>query len=134
MTPEWRGFADTVDRICALSFNYAVAENARTEQRARAYGWSNPKAEAAVVRNWAEEDLRIHKATVQIGKPPARPALFQRWRANVAARTALFFDASAAAGRGQFDEESRILDQIARLKVKSDDLGQRFGLRICTSN
>lgn len=134
MTPEWRSYADTVDRICAMSFNYAIAENSRTEQRAEASGWSNPRAEAAVVRNWANEDLRIHEATAQIGKPPARPALFQRWRENVAARTALFFDASAAAGRGDFGKESHILKNIVRLKKKSDRLGQRFGLRICTSN
>jgi hypothetical protein len=134
MTPEWRSFADTVDRICALSFNYAIADQARTEQRANAEGWSNPTAEAAVVRVWAREDLRIHKATAQIGKPPERPLLFQRWRANVATRTGLFFEAAAVANRGDFDQEGRILDKIDSLKKTSDKLGQRFGLRICTSN
>jgi hypothetical protein len=134
MTPEWRSFADTVDRICALSFNYALADQARTERLAEARGWSNPAAEAAVVRVWAREDLRIHKATARIGAPPERPDLFQRWRANVAVRTGLFFDAGRAASRGDFARESRILDHLDPLKAQADKIGQRFGLRICTSN
>jgi hypothetical protein len=134
MTPEWRSFADTVDRICALSFNYAIVDQARTERLAEARGWSNAAAEAAVVRVWGREDLRIHKATAQIGEPPAQPALFQRWRANVAHRTGMFFAASRAANRGDFAEEGRILDRIDPIKAQSDQIGQRFGLRICTSN
>jgi hypothetical protein len=134
MTPVWRRFADTVDRICALSWNYALADEARTERRANSLGWSEPLAEAAVVRVWAREDLRIHKATTQIGKPPERPVLFQRWRNNVGARTGLFFDAASAASRGNFDQEGRILNKIDQLKQTSDKLGQRFGLQICTSN
>jgi hypothetical protein len=134
MTPEWRSFADTVDRICALSFNYAIVDQARTERLANAQGWSNPQAEAAVVRVWAREDLRIHQATARIGNPPAQPALFRRWRANVAHRTGMFFDASRAASRGDFSGEGRILDRINRIKAQSDKIGQRFGLRICTSN
>jgi hypothetical protein len=134
MTPKWRSFADTVDRICALSFNYAIADQARTQRTATAGGWSDAAAEAAVVRVWAREDLRIHQATARIGRPPERPFLFQHWRANVATRTALFFDAAAVASRGDFDREGRIMDRILRLKKTSDKLGQRFGLRICTSN
>jgi hypothetical protein len=134
ITPEWRDFADTVDRICALSFNYALADQARTQQVARARGWSGPEAEAAVVRIWAEQTSRIVKATARLGSPPARPALYQRWRANVGHRSDLFYSASAAAQRGDAQRESRILAQIHRLKGRSDKLGQRFGLRICTSN
>jgi hypothetical protein len=134
MTPEWRSFADTVDRICALSFNYAMVDQARTERIARARRWSNPAAEAAVVRVWAREDLRIHEATARIGKPPERPVLFGRWRANVADRTGMFFSAAASASRGDFAAERRWLNRITALKQKSDEIGQRFGLRICTSN
>jgi hypothetical protein len=134
MTPEWRSYADTVDRICALSFNYAIAQKFRFEKHAESAGWSDAATEAGVVRIWPNEDLRIHKATARIGAPPAQPVLFRAWRDNVATRTGLFFDASDAAGSGNFDQEGRILDRILRLKKKSDELGQRFGLRICTSN
>jgi hypothetical protein len=134
MTPAWRSFADTVDRICALSFNYAMVAQARTERLAELHGWSNPAAEAAVVRDWAQEDLRIHKATAQIGTPPAQPVLFQAWRANVARRTGMFFQAARVASTGDFTQERRIINRMTRIKQQSDKLGQRFGLRICTSN
>jgi hypothetical protein len=134
MTPEWREFADTVDRICALSFNYALVDEARTEHLARAQGWSSARAESAVVRIWGEQTGRIVKATARLGKPPAEQALYQQWRANVGLRSDLFFSASAAAGRGEGDEKSSILARIHVLKGRSDKLGQRFGLRICTSN
>jgi hypothetical protein len=134
MTPEWREFADTVDRICALSFNYALVDAAKTEQLARERGWSIPAAESVVVRIWGEQTGRIVKATARLGNPPAEQALYQRWRANVGHRSDLFFSASAAARRSQPEREGRILAQIHRLKGRSDKLGQRFGLRICTSN
>src|SRR3954447_22266775 len=134
MTPEWRSYADTVDRVCGLSFNQAIAQKARFELHAQAVGMTDAAAEAGVVRIWAHEDLRIHKATALLGAPPAQPRLLRSWRANVATRTGLFFDAGDAAARGNFHDESQILDRIFRLKKKSDQLGQRFGLRICTSN
>jgi hypothetical protein len=134
MTHEWAVYAASVDRICAASFNYALVLQARTNQTAKASGWSDARWESAVVRLWAQEDGRIHRATALLGPPPARPVLFARWRANVARRTDLFAQASRAAGRGRFDTESRILDPIDRLKARSDRIGQHFGLRICTSN
>jgi hypothetical protein len=134
MTPAWRQYAARVDATCALSFNYAMALVARTNHAARAEGWSQPRWEEAVVRLWSQEDGRIHKATAKLGPPPARPVLFARWRANVARRAALFGQASRVSGQGNFDAESRILHRIDRLKARSDRIGQRFGLRICTSN
>jgi hypothetical protein len=134
MTPEWRAFAANVDRTCAVSFNYALALQARTRQVAGAQGWSAPRAEAAVTRLWGQEDARILRVTARLGPPPARPLLFSRWRANVRLRSHLFFEASRAGGLGQDEAESRILHRIFALKHQSDRLGQRFGLRICTSN
>jgi hypothetical protein len=134
ITPEWRRFADNVDRICAISFNYALAVDARTQQIARAQGWSDERWEAAVVWVWAQEDARILRATARLGPPPERPELFARWRANVARRAELFREASRAAAAGRFDLENHIHTRIHRLKVRSDRIGQHFGLRICTSN
>jgi hypothetical protein len=134
MTHEWAVYAASVDRICATSFNYALALVARTNQVAQAQGWSDARAESAVVRLWSQEDGRIHRATALLGPPPARPLLFSRWRANVARRTDLFAQASQAAAQGRFDREGRILERIHVLKGRSDKIGQHFGLRICTSN
>jgi hypothetical protein len=134
MTHDWAVYAASVDRICAVSFNYAIGREAQTKQTALARDWSDARAESAVVRLWAQEDGRIHRATALLGPPPARPVLFARWRANVARRTDLFAEASRVAGEGSFDIESRILHRIDRLKARSDRIGQHFGLRICTSN
>jgi hypothetical protein len=134
MTTEWRSFADSVDRICAVSFNYAMSLEAQTKQVARAGHWSDARAESAVVSLYGDEDARIGLATDKLGPPPEKPGLFARWRANVARRTALFYRASAVAGKGRFGAEGRIFDEIDRLKTASDKLGQRFGLQICTSN
>ena len=134
MTPEWREFADQVDRVCAESFNYAMALNAQVEQRAKAEGWAEPRRESAVVTIWAHQVARVSLGATELGQPPERSALFNRWRLNVAQRTGLFHRASQVARQGRFDKETRIFDRIHRLKTQSDELGQRFGLRICTSN
>jgi hypothetical protein len=134
MTPEWHQFAARVDATCALSFNYALLQQARARQLAKSQGWSAPRAEAAVTRVWGQEDARILQATARMGQPPARPVLFARWRANVGLRSRLFFEAARAGGLAQDERESRILHRIFRLKDRSDRIGQRFGLRICTSN
>jgi hypothetical protein len=134
MTPEWREFADEVDRTCAVSFNYALGAEAQTRRVAKAQGWSYAHAEAAIVSVWADEDMRILLATAKMGEPPRRADLFARWRSNVAHRTQLFRQASQVSRVGDFSAEKRIFDEIDRLKKRSDELGQRFGLRICTSN
>jgi hypothetical protein len=134
MTPAWREFADNVDRICAGSFNYALGVEAQARRTARVRGWSEARAESAVVSAWADEDDRIVVATAELGQPPRRADLFARWRANVAHRTSLWRQMSEAAGAGRFDVEGQIHDEITQQKKRADELGQRFGLRICTSN
>ncbi|CAN5446941.1 hypothetical protein BH10ACT11_BH10ACT11_13740 [soil metagenome] len=134
MTPEWRAFADQVDRTCAVSFNYAVSIESAVRKAAREQGWGDPRAEAAIVGAWSDEDLRISAATGQMGRPPQRQDLFQRWRANVSHRAVLFHDAAVAASKGEFAKEDSIFDRIYEEKDQADVLGQRFGLRICTSN
>ncbi len=134
MTPAWRQFAARVDATCAISFNYALVEQAQAREAARSQGWSAPRAEEAVTRVWGQEDARILRATARMGSPPVRPLLFARWRANVRLRSRLFFEASRAGGLAQDERESLILHRIFQLKDRSDRIGQRFGLRICTSN
>jgi hypothetical protein len=134
MTPEWRRFADTVDRICGLTYNYMQAQEARTWREARVRGWSRAQAIAADWRVVAAQGTQILQATARLGKPPAEVALFRSWRANVALRRDLKLRASAAASRGDWRGVEGISSRIEALKNRSDELGQRFGLRICTSN
>ena len=134
MTPEWREFADTVDRICGLTYNYMRAQEARTWHEAQVRRWSRAQAIAADWRVVAAQGTQILQATARLGKPPAETALFRRWRANVALRRDLKLRAGVASSRGDWKEVHGINTRIDDLKDRSDELGQRFGLRICTSN
>ncbi len=134
MTPEWHKYAAMVDRICALSWNYMRAVQARAARHAFAARWTQTRAAAASWQFDSDEDARIHEATSVLGQPPAQQSLFAAWRANVARRSALFQRASQAAAAGNFALVQRICRRITRLKAQADEFGQRFGLRICTSN
>lgn len=134
MTPEWRRFADSVDRICAMSFNRIQTLAEVTGRVGRARGWTRAERGSAVTAVWSKQGPIILRATAKLGTPPKRPDLFRRWRANVAHRAALFHQLSQAAGARRFGEERRINRELERLKQKSDVIGQNFGLRICTSN
>jgi hypothetical protein len=134
MTHEWHKYAAMVDRVCALSWNYMRLTQARAAQVAYENHWTERRSAAALWRLTADEDARILQATAILGQPPQEQALFASWRANVATRTKLFRRASRAAAAADFALAQRICARIARLKTAADRLGQRFGLRICTSN
>jgi hypothetical protein len=107
---------------------------ARAGQVAYTHHWTEQRAAATMWRLTSDEDARILRATAILGQPPGEQALFASWRANVAMRTKLFRQAGRAAAAGDFQLAQRICARIARLKRAADELGQRFGLRICTSN
>jgi hypothetical protein len=134
MTPRWRAFADSVDRVCAVDFNSAMAAQEQLEQLADAQGWNDRKAEAAIEHEWGEWQERTHSLTGQLGPPPAKPRLFAKWRANVGVRARLFHRAADAWLNGSGAEYNRVWARIDALKLRADRLGVRFGLRICTSN
>lgn len=134
MTTEWREFADAVDGICALTYNYMQAQEVRAGRQAAAEGWSHSRASATHWEISAAQGTQIVEATAELGEPPAEAALFERWRANVALRRDLKLKAAAAAGRSDWNLLAAIDSQVGQLKDQSDEIGQRFGLRICTSN
>jgi hypothetical protein len=134
MTPEWHRYAAMVDRVCALSWNYMQVVKARAARQAYRERWTQNRAVAAEWRFTSDEDARILQATHALGVPPAEQALFASWQANVETRSDLFERASQAAANGNFKLVRRICRRITRLKTQADALGQRFGLRICTSN
>jgi hypothetical protein len=134
MTPDWRRFADQVDRICGVTYNYMTALDARIDQVAAARGWSDAKREAANIQTSANQGVQILRATAKLGDPPARPDLFERWRANVAKRAAIKARASDAAAEGRWNYRAHLMNRVYRLKDQGDVIGQQFGLRICTSN
>lgn len=134
MTPEWFAFAGAVDRICAVSFNQSLVVVDQVERLAAQRGWSDGRLEHARLGIWNDQAATILRSTKRLGEPPERPGLFARWRANVAERAALRNRAAEAAGSGRWSEYRSFMRRVGSLKDRSDEIGQRFGLRICTSN
>jgi hypothetical protein len=134
MTPSWQRFASQVDRACGVYYNAGLQERDAMELRAGFEQWSDRK-EAAV--GWAVEadaQLAKYRAIVALGRPPAEPALFRQWLDNVGLRGRLMLAVSRAWAGGDHAVVDRLADRILRLKATANRLGQRFGLRICTSN
>lgn len=134
MSRDWREFADTVDQICAVNFNRAMYNEAVIEQVGEQKGWSEDHEEAVAYRMWSASQADTYRMTGRLGTPPRRAALFQRWRENVAFRGRLMKVQARAWDAGDDAVLNRNYARIHRLKLASDRLGQRFGLRICTSN
>ena len=134
MTPQWRAFADSVDRICATSYNRSLGIDAHLRQVASLRGWSERRLEQALLGVWNDQARTILRSTEALGEPPRRADLFARWRANVAKRAVLRRRAAQAVGQGHWPAYRAFMNRLSPLKDRSDEIGQRFGLRICTSN
>jgi hypothetical protein len=132
MTPEWRAFADQVDRICAYNVNRAMAGQAQIEDAMQ--GRDSNEIEAAIHYNWAAGQRATFEMVADLGPPPAKPRLLERWRQNVGFRGELFTRGGDAWLHRSGAGSDAIHDRIHRLKATANELGQRFGLRICTSN
>jgi hypothetical protein len=134
MTPKWRDFAGQVDRICAVTYNEAMASMSQVEAFGKRRGWSEERIEESRMRISANQGVRIVYLSAKLGEPPERANRFYRWRAMVAKRAGLRSRAAEAAGDGRWGDYNRLCDRNDLLKDRGDVIGQSFGLRICTSN
>ena len=134
MRPEWEEFATAVDRICAHNFNRAMASQYGISETLRARGLPTAKIEASVRYSWAHFQRATYRMTGRLGEAPAKAELFGRWRENVGRRATLFRQAGNAWLAGHPGQADRIHARMDQLKVVANDLGQHFGLRVCTSN
>jgi uncharacterized RDD family membrane protein YckC len=134
MSPEWREFAEQVDRACASNFNAGQAELSELNEQADEQGMSEDEAEAAYRFIQAEHQLDTYDEIAALGQPPAKPELFGKWLANVGRRAELMGKVGEAwaAGDRRFTLVGSL--KITALKIDADWLGLHFGLRICTSN
>jgi hypothetical protein len=134
MTPESKTFAVSVDETCASVFNASNAASAMADQKAARQGVPGYKRDSmgwAYTATAMEREYRVVKA---MGDPPAKVGLFHRWLRIAGERARLMRTMSTAWANQDGALESRTYARITNLKKKADRLGQRFGLRICTSN
>lgn len=134
MTPRWRAFADEVDRTCATNFNYGQLRIDQLWREARVRGVSERKTNVGAWELQAQAQTATYRGIRALGTPPAKPGLFARWRDNVGLRGRLMHRVSESLAAADLATADEISGRILRLKVTANRLGQRFGLRICTSN
>jgi uncharacterized RDD family membrane protein YckC len=134
MTPEWQEFAGQVDRICAYNFNRALAYQNELAQQGVPAGATEDEIQAKAYYAWAESQQATYTMTGELGTPPAQTAIFAQWRENVRMRGDLFKQSGDAWLHDHGAGVAAIGARIDALKLTANDLGQHFGLQICTSN
>jgi hypothetical protein len=134
MSPEWQSFAASVDGVCSVTYIYGLRQEARLLAKAQLKNWPAPQREAAVLDVWSDQGRRILTAARKLGPAPERDRLFHRWQANVAQRVSIRVAASEAYRAGDVRSARELCAQLGPLKEQADRIGQRFGLRVCTSN
>jgi hypothetical protein len=134
MTPEWRDFAEQVDRACASNFNAGQSELANLDEEIQERGLTEDEGEAEYRFIQAKHQQDTYDEIAGFGEPPARPELFHQWLENVGTRAHLM----RAIGQAWLAGDERLIAvrnlRLDALKIDADWLGQHFGLRICTSN
>jgi hypothetical protein len=80
---------------------------------------------------------RMHSSTPgvrRVGRAPEAKDLYERWLANMRRRVRLEHRRGALLERGSDAAARKVQASINRLKAAGNVTGQRFGLRVCSSN
>jgi hypothetical protein len=85
---------------------------------------------ATYVRAHAAQYAGIRRA----GRAPEARSLYERWLANMRRRIQLEYLRGARLERGDLAAARSLQARIDRMEARGNITGQRFGLRICTSN
>ena len=124
-----RRFIRRTDNACAGTFG---AARAYYEATVRAAG--NPASELAAYSAYVDAHAAQLRTLGALGAPPDGVRLHARWLDNMRARIRLEREVLRLAAAGDAARVRAAHSRIARLKLLGNELGQRFGLRICTSN
>jgi hypothetical protein len=124
-----RRFIQRTDQTCAITYG---ATNAAARAMRRAQG--DPERRADAYRAYLEAHTSQLRAIEALGSPPDGVASHRRWLDNFRERVRLEGELLRRLERGALEEADAIDARIGRLKMAGNTRGQRFGLRICTSN
>jgi uncharacterized RDD family membrane protein YckC len=134
MSEEWSEFARSVDEACASNFNEGQQQIGLVYQAGEAEAWDERTVESRAWHAQAVAQRAMHSEIRELGPPPAEGRLFERWLANVEKRATLMERVSESRARDDTRAVTADVLRIDGLKIEANRLGQRFGLRICTSN
>jgi hypothetical protein len=121
-----RRFIELTDRTCAVTY---ASPNAAARAMRAAQGDPDLRADA-----YLEAHTDQLRAIEDLGPPPDGVASHRRWLDNFRERVRLEGELLRRLESGALEEADAIDARIGRLKLAGNTMGQRFGLRICTSN
>ena len=124
-----RRFIELTDWTCAIT--YPATNAAAGAMRAAAM---DPERRADAYRAYLEAHTDQLRAIEGLGPPPDGVAIHRRWLDNFRERVRLEGELLRRLESGALEEANAIDARIGRLKLAGNTMGQRFGLRICTSN
>jgi hypothetical protein len=130
VSSERRHFIDRVDQTCARTFNAGNARQARYAAKVAGRPDANVLVTAFYV-SWHRDEYRQLRA---LGEPPEARAEYAAWIDNFAERVRLESGYVPFMRAGGTAHVQALEQRVLALKTTGNRLGQRFGLRICTSN
>ena len=94
----------------------------------------DPDRRADAYRAYLDAHTNQLRAIEGLGQAPDGVAAHRQWLDNFRERVRLEGELLRRLESGALEEANAIDARIGRLKIEGNTLGQRFGLRICTSN
>jgi hypothetical protein len=129
VSPERAVFIRDTDATCARTF---VAARVAYEAVVAAAG--DPARELAAYAAYVDAHAAQLRALEALGRPPDGAALHARWIGNMRERIRLERAVLRLAQAGEHERVAGIHRRIGELKMVGNEVGQRFGLQVCTSN
>jgi len=130
VSPARRRFIRRVDGTCVRTYNDGQAAQAAYAQRVA----GRADAQALVTRFYVRWHTGQYRAVRTLGEPSEARLAYRRWLDNMGERVRLEARYAPLMRAGRAAEAQAVAQQVSTLKARGDVLGQRFGLRLCTSN
>jgi hypothetical protein len=121
-------FLKAADDTCARTF---TAMRSAGEGIVAVLG--DPAKELAAYDRYVDAHEAQLTALERLGRPPDGLRLHARWIGNLRTRIRLERAQLRAGAAGEYDRARAMFARIGRLMVTGNGIGQRFGLRVCTS-
>jgi hypothetical protein len=129
VSAERSAFIEATDATCERTFR---AMREAGEGIVAVLG--DPARELAAYDRYVDAHEAQLRSLERLGEPPDGARLHSRWIENLRTRIRLERAQVRAGAAGEFDRARATFARIGRLMVRGNELGQRFGLRVCTSN
>lgn len=123
-------FIEQVDSTCARTYNAGRARQARYADKVARRPDANVLVSAFYV-GWHTDQYRELRA---LGDPPEARAAYTAWLDNFGERVRLEGGYVPLLRAGRIADSQALEQRVLVLKAEGNRLGQRFGLRICSSN